>query len=291
MAYIKDRQGIWPVSWLCLAMGVSETGFYKYLKRPAKQDRHAHLLAQIYEVLKEDEENANYGVKRIFLALVINKSYQGSYSTVLRVCRENGLIIKHKRRPKSLTRPDARAKRSENLIKQNFTAFAPNTKWLSDITEVPCMDGKLYLAAVLDCFCGKIVGFCMDDNMRAELCKKAFKSACSKEQASGMLLHSDAGSQYTSKLFRDAIADLDALQSMSGIGNCYDNARMESWFATLKKEKLYKINTRKMTKLEVKTVIFHYIYYYNLRRIYSTNGGYPPEVYRQMYYEELTLAA
>jgi transposase InsO family protein len=131
----------------------------------------------------------------------------------------------------------------------------------------------------------------MDDNMKAGLCKKAFKQACIKEQAYGMLFHSDKGSQFTSALFRATLADFGAIQSMSGTGNCYDNARMESFFATLKKEKLYKFKTKKMTKVEVKTIVFRYIYYYNLRRFYSTNDGYPPEVYRQMYYQKLALAA
>ena len=291
MAYIKDNQGRWPVSWLCETMGVSESGYYSYLKRPDRTYRHALLLAQIHEVLKEDEENVNYGVKRIYSALVLNRGYKGSYSTVLRVCRANNLMIKRKRRPHSLTEQDKDAQKSENLINQDFSADAPDTKWLSDITEIPCADGKLYLAAVLDCYDGKIVGFHMDDNMRAGLCRQAFKSACEKEDAYGMYFHSDRGSQFTSTLFRRVLADYGGIQSMSSTGNCYDNARMESWFATLKKEKLYTINTKKMTKAGVKTVIFRYVHYYNLRRIYSTNGGYPPEVYRQMYYEKQALAA
>jgi transposase InsO family protein len=99
-----------------------------------------------------------------------------------------------------------------------------------------------------------------------------------------MIFHSDRGSQFTSGLFRSALSARGALQSMSGTGRCYDNARMESWFATLKKERLYKIDTKKMSADEVKSVIFLYICYYNLRRIYSVNDGYPPEVYRRIYY-------
>jgi transposase InsO family protein len=170
------------------------------------------------------------------------------------------------------------------LIKQNFTAEKPNEKWLSDITEVPCNDGKLYLAAVLDCYDGKVVGFGMDDNMRAGLCRDAFELACRKENAYGMIFHSDRGSQFTSGLFRSALSARGAVQSMSGTGRCYDNARMESLFATLKKEKLYKLDTKKMPMDEVKSVIYRYICYYNLRRIYSVNDGYPPEVYRRIYY-------
>lgn len=206
------------------------------------------------------------------------------------MCRENGLIIKYIRRPKGLTKADPQAQKAENLIKQDFAALKPNEKWLTDITEVPCIDGKLYLAPVLDCFDGSIVGFKTDDNMRAELCVDAFKWACKKQTARRMILHSDRGSQYTSHEFRTMLNQYGAIQSMSSTGRCYDNARMERFFAALKKEKLYKINTMGMTMTEVKTVIFRFIYYYNLRRIYTTNNGYPPMVYRQMYYHN-SLAA
>jgi len=104
----------------------------------------------------------------------------------------------------------------------------------------------LYLAAVLDCYNGEIVGLAMDDNMKKALCIRAFRSACQAQGAHGMILHSDRGSQFTSSAFRMVLAQKDAVQSMSGTGRCYDNARMESFFATLKKEKLYQIRTKRM---------------------------------------------
>ena len=130
-------------------------------------------------------------------------------------------MIKQKRRPKSITKADEAAQKAENLIQQDFTAEKANEKWLTDITEVPCSNAKLYLAPVFD---------------------------------------------------------------------CYDNARMESFFATLKKETLYKMDTTKMTTDEVKSVIYRYIQYYNLRRIYTTNGGLPPMEKRRRYFAK-TIAA
>jgi transposase InsO family protein len=271
-------------------MSVSEAGYYKHLRKRPSPPKHEKLLAQIYEILNEEPENANYGVRRLYKALRLKKGYKGSYSTVYRICKENNLMIKRRRKPNGITKADSEAQKSENLIKQNFTAEKPNEKWLSDITEIPCEDGKLYLAAVLDCYDGKIVGFGMDDNMRAELCKDAFELACRKENAYGMIFHSDRGSQFTSGLFRSALSARGAVQSMSGTGRCYDNARMESLFATLKKEKIYKLDTKKMSMEEVKSVIYRYVCYYNLRRIYSVNGGYPPEVYRRIYYGTYTGA-
>lgn len=184
------------------------------------------------------------------------------------------MLKKKKRRPHGITREDAEAQKSENLIQRNFTAESPNRKWLSDITEIPCLDGKLYLAPIMDCFNGEIVGLAMDNHMRKELCIQAFENACKSRNAHGMVFHSDRGTQYTSHAFRESLARYGAVQSMSGTGRCYDNARMESFFATLKKEKLYRIRTERYSMAYIKTVIFRYIMiYYNRQRVYTSNPG------------------
>lgn len=290
MEFITTWKHRWTVCQLCRVLKVSESGYFKHVRNRSRTYRHADLLAQIHELLREDEENSNYGVRRIYQYLCLNKDYRGSYSTVYRVCKENNLMIRCKHRAKGLTKADAAAQKAENLIQQDFSAEAPNCKWLTDITEIPCQDGKLYLAPVLDCYDGKIVGYKADDNMRAELCIEAFERACKAHRATGMLLHSDRGSQYTSHAFREALSRAGAIQSMSGTGRCYDNARMESFFATLKKEKLYHVDTTQLTRDAVKTIIFRYIHYYNLRRIYSTNQGLPPQRKREQYYNTLLAA-
>ena len=265
---------------------VTEAGYYKALRTARKPRTHASLSAVIYEILKEDEENVNYGIRRIYLALKNNRAYTGSYRTVVRICHENGLAIKKKRRPNGITHADRDAEKSENLIKQDFTAEKPNEKWLTDITEIPCRDAKLYLAPVLDCFDGAIVGMHTDTSRPAGLCCRAFENACAKTGASGMLLHSDRGSQYTSAEFRETLARHMAVQSMSGVGRCYDNARMESFFATLKKERLYRMDTLKMTVAEVRSVVYRYVAYYNLRRVYTANAGLPPLMKRRRFFRE-----
>jgi transposase InsO family protein len=249
----------------------------------------------IKKVLAEDTENKeNYGAKRVYLRLTQPEyGYTGSYSTVYRVMKANKLLQKKKRRPNGITKEDYAAQKSENIIAQNFEAAEPNTKWLSDISEVPTADGKLYIAPVFDCFDGQIVGLAMDDNMRKELCIRSFEQACRRYNAYGMIFHSDRGSQYTSYAFRELLGSRGAVQSMSGTGRCYDNARMESFFATLKKEKLYKIKTERLPMATVKSIIFRWVFsYYNTKRIYTSNeGGYPPSVKRQMYEESLLTAA
>ena len=153
------------------------------------------LLAMILKIRAEYQENENYGIGRILLELQQKYEYIGSLRTIYRVCKENDLLIKRKRNPNGITKADKEAQKSENIIKQDFTAEAPNKKWLSDITEVACADGKLYVSAVLDCYDGAIVGLSMDDNMRKELCISSFESACKRYNARGMIFHSDRGSQ------------------------------------------------------------------------------------------------
>ena len=171
----------------------------------------------------------------------------------------------------------------ENLIKRDFTADKPVKKLLTDITEVQCLDGKLYISPIMDCYNGEILTVEMRDNMKKELCIDTvyqLKQRCGNLQ--GVVLHSDRGSQYTSEAYRKLLKNCGIIQSLSGTGHCYDNARMESFFATLKKEKLYQIPTYRMKKEEVKTIVFRYIFiYYNRIRLYTGNPGcLPPSEYR-----------
>ena len=163
---------------------------------------------------------------------------------------------------------------------------------LTDITQIACAGEKLYLAAVLDCFDGSIQGFQMAEHMRAELCVGAFENACKK---SGRQRYDrpfrPGGVRFTSRKFQAALEQYGAIQSMSGTGRCYDNARMESFFATLKERETLSIDARTLTREEVQSVIFRYISYYNLRRITSVNDGLPPLVYRQRYLEQAKAQA
>lgn len=268
---------------MCRLLRVSESGYYRSLRPGGRIKRREILLVKIKEIIHRFPENENYGARRVHLALR-QQEEDVSYSTVYRTMKGNELLHKAKRHPNGITREDAAAQKAENLIARDFTADVPNHKWLTDITEVSCADGKLYVAPIMDCYNGEIVGLAMDNNMGAELCVRAFESACGSCRARGMLLHSDRGSQFTSASFRAALARHDAVQSMSGTGRCYDNARMESFFATLKKEKLYRMHTKKMPMAQVKSIIFRYIMiYYNRQRIYTSNpGGWPPAVFREL---------
>ena len=138
MEYIALRSGEkdWPTSAICRVLQVSEAGYYKYRRAQKKPYKYTNLLTVIYNILNEDSENVNYGVKRIFIALKNQHSFKGSYSSIYRICKKNNLIIHYKRRPKGITKADSEAEKAENLLQQDFTAGKPNEKWLTDIT--PC---------------------------------------------------------------------------------------------------------------------------------------------------------
>ena len=218
------------------------------------------------------------------LIALTQKGIHTSLSSVRGAMRKGNLLKPNRRSPDGLTKADKKALRPENLLKRDFTAKAPNQKWLTDITQVPCKDGKLYIAPVFDCFGGDMIALSMDTNMKKELCISALEAAFKlRNPESGVIIHSDAGSQYTSGAFKLAVGKHHAVQGMSDVEKCYDNARMESFFATLKKEKLYRMNTTKMTVEQVKAVIFRYVMiYYNRKRISTVNlRGLPPSIYRE----------
>lgn len=284
-AYILNDQveNNTPVVKMCSALKVSETGYYKWKRTRNKPRAWQLLLVKIHGILDEHPDNKNYGIERVLIALQ-QKGETVSRSTVIRAMRKGNLLHKSRRSPNGLTKADKKAQRPDNVLKRDFSATRPNEKWLTDITEVPCSDGKLYVAPVLDCFGGEIVSIAMENHMKKELCIQAIDAAYkSRTPGSGVLIHSDAGSQYTSDCFKKLLGSYRAIQSMSDVGKCYDNARMESFFATLKKEKLYKMNTRKMKREQVKTVIWRYVMvYYNRKRISTVNeGGWPPVIYRE----------
>ncbi|MDO5396405.1 MAG: IS3 family transposase [bacterium] len=243
-------------------------------------------------MLDEHPDNDNYGSRRMHTALT-QRSVNVSERTVYRAMKAGGYIHKC-RKPHSITKATTEVQEKENLIKRNFKANEPMTKLLTDITEIPCSDGKLYLSAILDCFNGEIVAFEMRDNMKKELCIDTVRQVTEKfGNLQNVILHSDRGSQYTSAEFREELKKNGIVQSLSGTGHCFDNARMESFFATLKKEKIYRIPTYKMTRDEVKTVIFRYIVvYYNRLRIHTSNPeGLSPVQYREQYEAKIVLAA
>lgn len=274
---------------MCEVLNVNESGYYKWIARSKKPKKSDLLLVEIQNIIDEYPENKNYGVDRIVTALK-QKGIEKSRSTVYRIMKKAGLLHK-RRKPRGITKASKEEQKEENIIHQDFTSDTFLGKVLTDITEIPCLDGKLYVSAALDCYSGQIVALQIRNNMKKELCMDTVKQL--KYQYGnlrGIIYHSDRGTQYTSYAFKSLLKSYGMVQSLSSAGKCYDNARMESFFATLKKELIYQNPTYMMKRSKVKKMVTRYIYfYYNTRRVNSFNpGGWPPVTYRKL--AELSVA-
>lgn len=219
-----------------------------------------------------------------------------SERTVYRVMESIGADHPKRRKPNGITKADREARKSDDLLKRNFSAEKPCEKCVTDITEIPAKDGKLYVSAIFDCFDASVLGLSMADNMRAELCVQTIENAYGGyPEMRGAVLHSDRGSQYTSEKYRCAMAVLGIIQSMNSAGGrCHDNARCESMWARMKDELFYLRgrDPKNYTIDELKTLIWRYFMsYWNNRRICSAIGGMPPAVKRRGYYADLNAAA
>ena len=250
------------------------------MEKPCK---YAALAAEIIKIIGEDECNDTYGSMRMHHALTLKKEIAESKGedfpevpserTIYRIMHKMGMIHKPKRNPKGLTKADKEAQKSDNLIKNNeiidgqkqsdFIAEKPCEKCVADITEVACSNGKLYISAVEDVHLHPLLRVNM------------------------AIVYSDRGSQYTSDLYKNYIAQTGLRQSMnSAAGRCHDNAKCESLWARMKSELFYgRYDTTKMTIEQVKTLVWRYFMgYWNNQRICSVNGGLPPVMKRERYY-------
>ena len=286
------------ISFCCRMLKVSRQGFYKYLADKDRPWKYQNLADAMRAIASEDECNDTYGRIRMYQALLL-KQPEGiripGERTVYRVMEETGLSHRPKRKPNGITKADRGARKSDDLLKRNFTSAEPLKKCVTDITEIKAKEGKLYVSAIFDCFDAAVLGLAMDTNMKAPLCEQTLANAVRSYPAlKGAIIHSDRGTQYTSETYRRAVAKYGIIQSMNSAGGrCHDNARCESMWARMKEELLYgRCNTKEMTIEELKTLIWRYfISYWNNRRICSSNEGLPPMVKRQRYYESMDTTA
>lgn len=285
------------ISFYCRILKVTRQGFYKYLADKDRPWKYQDLADAMRVIASEDECNDTYGRIRMYQALLLKKP-EGiripGEGTVYRVMKKIGLSHRAKRKPNGITKADREARKSDDLLKRDFSSQEPLKKCVTDITEIKAKDGKLYVSAIFDCFDAAVLGLAMDTSMKAALCERTLDNAVRAYPGlQGAMIHSDRGAQYTSETYRRAVAKYGIRQSMNSAGGrCHDNARCESMWARMKEELLYgRHDTEKMTVEEVETLIFRYfIGYWNNRRICSANEGLPPMVKRQRYYESLDAA-
>lgn len=297
---IKTNDGMikGKISFYCKMLNVSRQGFHNYLENKDKPWKYEALAEEMRKINSEDEYNDTYGRIRMHQALLVKNPknvHIPSERTVYRVMAEIGLNHKPKRKLNGITKADREARKSDDLLKRDFKASEPLKKTVTDISEIKAKDGKLCVSVIFDCYDLAVLGLSMDTNMKAGLCVKTLDNAYrTYPKLRGAIVHSDRGTQYTSTEYRNVINKYGIQQSMnSDGGRCHDNARCESMWARMKEELLYgRYNTKEMTVEELKILIWRYfISYWKNRRICSANGGLPPMVKRQRYYESLNTAA
>ena len=266
---------------MCRALNVTESGYYMWLKRPPskREQENMNLLKRIKEIHELTDQT--YGSPRITDALR-EEGFTVSRPRVARLMKKYDIQAQTKRKFKVTTDSDHSFPISPNLLARKFSADCFGAVWTSDITYIRTGEGWLYLTVVMDLFNREIIGWAMSDRLKAsETTIPALGAACMRNcPLPGLIFHSDRGGQYACENFRELISNNEITQSMSGTGNCYDNAVTESFFATLKKELVYR--RRYKTRWQARQSIFQYIEtFYNRIRKHSTLGNMSPIQFKE----------
>jgi putative transposase len=268
---------------MCRLLGVSRSGYYAWVKRPPSP--RAVRDEQLTKAVRASHARSDgtYGAPRILVDLKEAGERVGQ-KRIARLMREAGMVGVHRRRGVRTTRrgPDETA--ATDLVRRDFTARAPNELWVADITYVPTWAGFLYLAVVLDVFSRRVVGWAMETHLRTELVLDALEMAVEQRRPEGVVHHSDHGTQYTALAFGKRCGEMGVRPSRGSVGDCYDNAMAESFFATLECELLDRRRFR--TPTEARHAIFRFIEgWYNPHRRHSALGQQSP-----VNYERITAA-
>ena len=282
-AGIEERHDEWPITVPCRVLGVSRSGFYAWRSRDASaaEERREELTEEVKEI--HAQVKARYGSPRIHAELVA-RGHGCCVNTVAQVMREAGIAAKTKRKFRQTTDSNHPYPVAENVLDRDFDPDQPNTSWVADVTYIPTREGWLYLAVVEDLFSRKVVGWSMDATMTSRLVVDALEMALvgrlKGSSSSALVAHSDRGSQYASEHYQRRLREERITCSMSRRGNCWDNAAMESFFASLKKELVH--DEDYATRAEAKASIFEYIEaFYNRVRRHSSLGYVAPDEYER----------
>jgi putative transposase len=277
--FISAEKARTPVSLACRWLGVSRSGYYEWATRAPSQRAltDAWLIERIRAI--HTAHRGVYGAPRIHADLRMAHGVRVSRKRVERLMRAAGIsgLVRRKRARTTIRMPGVRV--ADDLVERRFRPGAPNVLWIADVTYLRTWEGWLYLAAVQDAYSRRIVGWSMADHMRSELVVDALQMAIARRRpAPGLIHHSDSGAQYVSLAFGQAARDAGIARSMGSVGDCYDNAVAESFFATLKKELVHRRSWP--TRRELTSEIFEYLEaFYNRTRRHSTLGYLTPADY------------
>jgi putative transposase len=279
--FIDQHKDQWPVRLLCETLEASPAGYYawRHCPRSAQEQRRDALLVEIRAI--HAEFKARYGSPRIHAELVA-RGHDCCINTVAKLMRDNEIAAKTARKFRcTTTDSDHDLPVAENLLDRQFNPSQANEVWLADITYIPTREGWLYLAAVEDLYSRRVVGWAMAEHMESRLVVDALAMAVQRRLPDeGLLAHSDRGSQYASEHYQLLLAKHGIMCSMSRRADCWDNAPMESFFASLKKELVHDADFA--TRAEARAAIFEYIeVFYNGQRRHSSLGYVSPAEYEQ----------
>jgi transposase InsO family protein len=278
--FIEGHRGRWPVRLLCEALEVSPAGYYAWRGRPAsaRRERREALVVEIRAI--HAEVKGRYGSPRVHAELAA-RGHDCCVNTVARLMRDNGVAAKTARKFRRTTDSNHDLPVADNLLGRRFDPASPNESWVADITYIPTREGWLYLAAVEDLYSRRVVGWSMADHLESRLVVDALELAVRRRPPDeGLLAHSDRGGQYASEHYQRLLARHGITCSMSRKADCWDNAPMESFFASLKKELVHGADFA--TRAEARAAIVEYIEaFYNTKRRHSTLGYVSPAEYER----------
>jgi putative transposase len=277
------------IAQMCVWLGVSKSGFYDWLHRPPSpaQQRRELLKAKIAALF--EAFGGVYGYRRLHAELRRAGEQVGS-ELVRALMRQLGLVCVQPRPYRTTTVRGPVEPDTADLVQRDFSAEAPGTKLVGDITYIPTWQGWLYLATVIDCFNKEVIGYAMASHMRTELVTDALDMAARNHTlAKGCIMHSDRGSQYTSAAYLAKLAELGLSPSLGRTGVCFDNALAESFFGSLKNERVHHMvyPTRKKAKEDIARYIE---LFYNHRRLHSGLGYRTPYEVRNQYMSQQLVA-
>lgn len=281
--FIETCADKYSIEQMCRMLGISRSSYYAWKKRePSKREKENQMLLERIRQIHKQSHKA-YGSPRVY-AQLRNQGISCTKNRVARMMRADGLKGRRKYRKIITTNSKHEYPIAPNILKRDFQAEKPNQKWVADITYIPTREGWLYLAGVMDLFSRKIVGWDMAGQIDATLVENALRMALYQRQPErGLLHHSDRGSQYASQQIRSILAANQIQVSMSGKGNCYDNAVMESFWGTLKNEWVHYQNYE--TRSQARNDIFRYVEgFYNTVRLHSSLGYLSPVEFEANYH-------
>lgn len=269
--FVEEQRGAFPITRLCEVMNVSPRGLRAFRRRPASRRQRTDMVVLAHIKEQSRQSLGSYGRPRMTVELK-EIGVDVGHRRVGRLMRENGITVERTRKFKATTDSDHTFNIAANLLDRDFSAAGPNQKWAGDISYIWTAEGWLYLAVILDLNSRRVIGWAVSNRMKRDLAIRALKMAIAfRAPPKGCIFHSDRGSQYCSHDYQKILRQHGFRVSMSGKGNCYDNAAVETFFKTIKAELIWRRSWQ--TRRQAEMAIFEYINgFYNPRRRHSALG-------------------